>query len=74
MKTNKKDICSALFIEAVPAKSKLGITHDFSLTLPEIIVYCIKLSGRKREREGDRDRETPAAHTMTCMLRSIKLA
>lgn len=66
---------SALFLEAGPTKSKLQSSHDLLLT-SEIIVYCTKHSGKEIERESEkeRDRETPAAHTLTCMLRSIKLA
>lgn len=54
---------SALFVEARPAKSKLGRSHDWFLALSDIIVYCTKLSGReqegKRERGREEERERP---------------
>lgn len=47
-------------------------SHVWSLTLPSIIVYWVKLIGWPKERE--RGSKTPAAHTSVCMLHSIKLA
>ena len=48
---------SALLTEAEPAKSKLGSSHDWFLTLPENIVHCSMFNGREIERERDRERE-----------------
>lgn len=45
---------SALFAEAGPNEN-LEAAMTGLLTLPEIILYCIKLSGRERERERQRD-------------------
>lgn len=77
MKTNNQDIwlmfqnMSAVFTEAGPGKSKQRSSHDWSHLR---LLYIVQSSAAERERDGNRDRETPAAHTLMCMLRSIKLA